>query len=154
MVRAKEELARKRIGDTIITIVLSIILAVLSWEAFTAILPFVLEYPTYGSVIFIALGVLSWAFWRHILFSFKFVRRYFHEARVNIMLSVSWERRDPDEILEVLDPIKIKEHRKVPSLEQRQASAGSATGVPPATPASPTTPPCKKKKNGTMRKRK
>jgi len=148
MGRAKDEADRKRLGNTIVTVVLSIILAVLSWEAFTALLPFVLEYPTNSSVIFIALAVLSWQFWRHILFSFNFVRRYFHEARVNIMLSVSWG--DPDGTLEVLDPIKIKEHRRVPSLEQRQASASAASGVPPASPA---TPPCKKK-NGTIRKRK
>jgi hypothetical protein len=152
-VKEKVRLARKHPGDAIIAIVLSIILAVSSWEAFTAILPFVLEDPAYGSVIFIALGVMSWALRRRIMFSFKFVRRYLHEARVNIMLKVSWG--DPDETLEVLDPIKIKikEHKRIPSWEQRKASACAGTGVPPATPVTHTSA-SKKKKNGTIRKRK
>jgi len=151
MVREKIELARRNPGDAIVAIVLSIILGVSCWEAFTAILPFALENPVYGAIVFIALGFLSWVLRRRIMFSSKFIRRYFHEARVNIMLKVSWG--DPDETLEVLDPIKIKEHKRIPSLEQRKASASACTGtgVPPATLSSPAR---KKKNNCTIRKRK
>lgn len=152
MGRTRDEADLKRIENNIITVVLSIILTVLSWEVLTAILPFVLEYPTHGLVTFTALGVFGWALRRRILYSVHLLQRFFHEARVNIMLSVCWEKRDIDETLEALEPIKIKQHRKVPSLQQRQASASASAGIgiPPATPP---TPPCKTN-NGTIHRRK
>ena len=148
MVRAKDEADRNCRGNIVITVVLSIVFAVLSWEVLTALLPFVLKYPAYGLVIFIALGVLSLALRPRILFSSNFLGRLFYEVRVNIMLSVGWEKGDLDETLEALDLIKIKQqqqHRRVPSLQQRQASASGGIGIPPSL--------CKKK-NGTIHKRK
>lgn len=143
---------RKRPKDFVVALVLLLILIDLSWAAHIIIIPIAVAHPTFDSVILFVLGVMGWAFRQEVWYFCKAARWFFHELRVNVWLRISRKKPDgtlPDCTLELLEPDDMKEvkqkekqHKKVPSLEQRRVASGFVCA---------TTPP---KKNGTIRKKK